>query len=31
MEHRERQKWCEEASKINNRLNGEEAKSFFEA
>jgi hypothetical protein len=30
MEHRERQRWCEEISKINKKLNGDEKKNLFE-
>lgn len=30
MEHRERQRWCEEASSINKKLGGDEKKDFFE-
>jgi hypothetical protein len=28
MEHRERKLWCEEISKINKKLNGEETKNL---
>ncbi len=28
MEHRERKLWCEEVSKINKKLNGEETKNL---
>jgi len=31
MEHRERQKWVEEISRINQRLSGEQQKSILEA
>ncbi|HIH44099.1 MAG TPA: hypothetical protein HA257_03175 [Candidatus Methanoperedenaceae archaeon] len=31
MEHRERQRWCEEISGINRRLGGETEKSILEA
>ncbi|MFV1950664.1 MAG: DUF6760 family protein [Nitrospinota bacterium] len=31
IEHRERQRWCEEASKINQKLNAEEKSNFFDA
>jgi hypothetical protein len=30
IEHRERQRWCEELSKINKKLNGDEEKSIFD-
>jgi hypothetical protein len=30
MEHRERQQWCEEVSKINKKLNPEETKSLLD-
>jgi hypothetical protein len=30
LEHPERQRWCRELAKINQKLNGEEAKSFFD-
>jgi len=30
MEHGERQRWCDEISKINKRLSGEEKKNLFE-
>lgn len=30
MEHRERQQWCEEVSKINEKLNGEKPGNMFE-
>ncbi len=30
MEHRERKLWCEEVSKINKKLNGEETKNLIE-
>jgi hypothetical protein len=30
MEHRERQQWCEQISKINQQLNKEERKNPFE-
>ncbi len=30
MEHKERQRWCEEISKINRRLSGEKEKSILE-
>jgi len=30
MEHPERQRWCKEISKINQQLNGEEKKNFFD-
>lgn len=30
LEHRDRQRWCREISRINKQLNGEEEKSFFE-
>jgi len=30
MEHRERQRWCDEVSKINKKLSGEEKKNLFE-
>jgi len=30
LEHKERQKWCEEISKINKKLSGEENKSILE-
>ncbi len=30
MEHRERQRWCEEISKINSKISGEEKKSILE-
>jgi hypothetical protein len=30
MEHRERQRWCEELSKINKTLNSENDKSILE-
>jgi hypothetical protein len=30
LEHRERQQWCEEVSKINERLNADESKKMFE-
>lgn len=29
LEHRERKRWCDEVSKINRKINGEEQKSFF--
>ncbi|HEY9246618.1 MAG TPA: DUF6760 family protein [Candidatus Methanoperedens sp.] len=28
MEHRERLKWCEEVSKINKKLNGDESRKI---
>ena len=28
LEHRERKRWCEEISKINKKLNGDEKNSF---
>ena len=28
MEHRERKLWCEEVSKINKKINGEETKNL---
>ncbi len=28
MEHRERLQWCEEVSKINKKLNGEDSRSI---
>lgn len=28
MEHRERLRWCEEVSKINKKMNGEETRSI---
>ncbi len=31
MEHRERQKWVEEISRINQRLSGEQQKNILEA
>ncbi|NTU41454.1 MAG: hypothetical protein HGA78_00060 [Nitrospirales bacterium] len=31
MEHRERQKWVEEISKINRRLSGEKQRDIFDA
>ncbi len=30
MEHRERQRWCEEINTINRKLNGDERKNPFE-
>lgn len=30
MEHRERQQWCEEISKINKKLSGEKTKNLFD-
>jgi hypothetical protein len=30
MEHRDRQRWCREISRINKQLNGEEEKGFFD-
>jgi hypothetical protein len=30
LEHRERQQWCEEVSKINKRLNPQEQKNLFD-
>ncbi|HEX3034031.1 MAG TPA: DUF6760 family protein [Thermodesulfobacteriota bacterium] len=30
MEHRERQRWCEEISKINRQLSGEKQRSILE-
>lgn len=30
LEHRERQRWCEEISKINRRLSGEKQRSILE-
>ncbi len=30
MEHRERKLWCEEVSKINKKLNGEETKNLID-
>ncbi len=30
MEHRERKRWCEEISKINSKISGEEKKSVLE-
>lgn len=30
MEHRERHRWCEEISKINQRLSGEKQRSILE-
>jgi len=30
MEHKERQRWCEEISKINKKLSGEKEKSILE-
>lgn len=30
MEHSERQRWCEEISKINRKISGEEKKSILE-
>jgi hypothetical protein len=30
MEHFERQKWCEEISKINKRLSGDQQRSILE-
>ncbi|KCZ70554.1 hypothetical protein ANME2D_02574 [Candidatus Methanoperedens nitroreducens] len=30
MEHRERQQWCDEVSKINKKLSSEETKSISE-
>lgn len=30
MEHRDRQRWCEEISKINRRLTGEKERSILE-
>jgi hypothetical protein len=30
MEHRERQKWCDEISKINRKLSGEKQRSILE-
>ncbi|MBF8277362.1 MAG: hypothetical protein HW390_2435 [Candidatus Brocadiaceae bacterium] len=29
MEHEERRRWCDEVSKINKKINGEEKKNFF--
>ncbi len=31
MEHSERQRWCEEISRINQRLSGEKQRSILEA
>jgi hypothetical protein len=31
LEHGERQRWCEEISKINKKLSGDREKSLFEA
>jgi len=30
LEHRDRQKWCEEISKINKKMNPEEGKNLFD-
>lgn len=30
MEHRDRQQWCEEVTKINKKLNGEESRSILD-
>lgn len=30
LEHKERLRWCDEVSKINQKLNGEETKNMFE-
>lgn len=30
MEHRERQQWCGEISKINKKLSGEKTKNLFD-
>jgi len=30
MEHQERQRWCEEISRINKKLSGDEKKNPFE-
>jgi len=30
LEHKDRQRWCEEISKINKKMSGEEKKGFFE-
>jgi len=30
LEHRDRQRWCEEISKINRRLSGEKERSILE-
>ncbi len=30
LEHRDRQRWCEEISKINRRLSGEKQRSILE-
>ncbi|HLB71685.1 MAG TPA: DUF6760 family protein [Candidatus Methanoperedens sp.] len=30
MEHRERQRWCEEISRINQRMSGEKQKNILE-
>ncbi len=30
LEHRERQRWCEEISKINRKISGEKGKSILE-
>lgn len=30
LEHRERKRWCDEVSRINKKINGEEQKSLFD-
>lgn len=30
MEHGERQRWCEEAGRINRKISGDERRNFFE-
>jgi hypothetical protein len=30
LEHRERQRWCDEVSKINKKLNAEDKPAYFD-
>jgi hypothetical protein len=30
LEHRERKQWCDEVSKINKKINGEDKKNLFD-
>jgi hypothetical protein len=30
LEHRERKRWCDEVSRINKKINGEESKNLFD-
>ena len=30
LEHRERKRWCDEVSRINKKINGEEQKNLFD-